>query len=139
MPRYTHTRRVQFVDTDMAGIVHFSNFYRWMEEAELAFWRTLGKKVVQEQADGTVIGWPRVRASCTFEAPAYYDDVLDIDLEICRVGVKSLTFGFVFRRGDTRIATGELKIVCCRHEAHGKFNSIEIPPDCRRLLEDVAG
>ena len=36
------TRRVEFVDTDMAGIVHFSNFFRWMESAEVEFLRARG-------------------------------------------------------------------------------------------------
>lgn len=136
MARFTYSRRVQFVDTDTAGIMHFSNFYRYMEETELAFWRTLGFKVIEPQPDGTTIGWPRVRASCTFESPARYDDVLDIDLDIMRIGVKSLTFSFVFRRGETRVAAGEIKTVCCRCETSGEFHSVEIPP---RYLEKLEG
>src|SRR5262245_45133189 len=101
-PQFTMQRRVQFADTDMAGIVHFANFYRFMEETEHAYFRTLGFKIVEKQPDGTVIGWPRVRATCSFETPAFYDDLLDIDLTITRRGVKSLTMAFVFRRGETR-------------------------------------
>jgi acyl-CoA thioester hydrolase len=136
MPQFVHTHRVEFAETDMAGIVHFANFYRWMEETEHAFFRSLGFLIVEKQADGTVIGWPRVRASCSFESPAFYDDLLDIELSITRQGVKSLTMNFVFRRGETRLATGELKTVCCRHEPNGKFASIEIPESHRaRLVE----
>lgn len=131
MPRFTHSRRVQFSDTDMAGIVHFANFYRYMEETEHAFFRSLGMKIVQQQPDGRVIGWPRVRASCSFEVPAYYDDLVEIDLDITRIGVKSLTMSFTFRRGETQLARGEVKTVCCVHEPDGKFHSVEIPPSYR--------
>src|SRR6516164_335429 len=63
-PQFTYTRRVQFSDTDMAGIVHFANFYRFMEEAEHEMFRSLGFKIVEKQPDGSVLGWPRVQASC---------------------------------------------------------------------------
>ena len=38
-------QRVEFADTDMAGIVHFSNFFRYMERAEHEFLRSLGLSV----------------------------------------------------------------------------------------------
>lgn len=135
MPHFTMARRVQFADTDMAGIVHFANFYRYMEETEHAFFRTLGFKIAEEQPDGQVIGWPRVQAACRFEAPAYYDDLIDVELTIDRVGVKSLVMKFVFRRNETRLATGELKTVCCYCRAGGQIESIEIPPHYRARLE----
>ena len=136
--KFTFTRRVQFFDTDMAGIVHFANFYRFMEEAEHEMFRSLGFKIVENQPDGSVVGWPRVQASCRFEAPAYYDDLIDIDIAIARVGVKSLTMSFLFRRGTTRLATGELKTVYCRFDAAGKFESIEIPPGVAEKLVENA-
>jgi YbgC/YbaW family acyl-CoA thioester hydrolase len=139
MPRFTYSRRVQFVDTDMAGIVHFANFYKWMEEAEHAFFLSLGFKLIQRQPDGIVIGWPRVRCSCSFESPAFYDDVLEIDLDVTRVGVKSLTMSFLFRRGETRIALGELKTACCLHHPGQPLQSIEIPPHYREKLEANTG
>lgn len=128
-PQFTYTRRVQFADTDMAGIVHFANFYRFMEEAEHEMFRSLGVKIVENQSDGSVVGWPRVRCSCSFEAPAYYDDLVDVDVTITRVGVKSLSMSFLFRRGATRLATGDLKTVFCRFHGVGKFESIAIPPE----------
>ena len=64
MPReYRHTRRVQFYETDAAGIVHFSWFFRYMEEAEHALWREAGLSIHPPDAE---IGWPRVGAACEF-------------------------------------------------------------------------
>ena len=44
------SRRVEFCDTDMAGIVHFANFFRWMESAEVEFLRSLGLSVAVQAA-----------------------------------------------------------------------------------------
>ena len=44
-------RRVEFSETDMAGIVHYSNFFRYMETAEHGFFRSLGYSVVMDQFD----------------------------------------------------------------------------------------
>jgi hypothetical protein len=40
------TRRVEFNETDLAGIVHFSNFFRYMETVEGAFYRSFGQSVI---------------------------------------------------------------------------------------------
>ena len=55
---YKVRRRVEFSETDMAGIVHYSNFFRHMEAAEHAFFRSLGYSVVTTQTDPPR-GWPR--------------------------------------------------------------------------------
>lgn len=132
---FTTTHRIQFYETDMAGIVHFANFYRYMEEAEHAYLRSLGLSVSMQQPDGTVIGWPRVRAHCAFEAPAYFEEVIEIRLQVTRMGVKSLTFDVEFYRDETRIAHGTLKTACCI-VAHGQpLRSIPIPAEIADKIE----
>lgn len=137
MPTFTVTRRVAFSDTDMAGIVHFANFYRYLEEAEHAFFRQLGMRIIETQPDGRVIGWPRVRCSCSFTSPAYYEDLLDIHLSLTRIGVRSLTYGIRFQRGDTLIAQGDLKTVCCLCRPN-HLESMDIPPEYLAKLEPWA-
>ena len=48
---FSVTHFVQFSETDMAGIVHFSNFFRWMEEVEHAYFRSLGLSVSMARFD----------------------------------------------------------------------------------------
>jgi acyl-CoA thioester hydrolase len=132
------TRRVEFCETDMAGIAHFANFYIYMEQAEHEMFRALGLKMIDRQPDGTVISWPRVSASCSFSGPARYDDVLDVTLAVHRLGVKSVTFGIEFHREGTRVAHGQLKTVCCHFGREGEMQSIEIRPEDRRKLERYA-
>ena len=113
----------------MAGIVHFAQFYRYMEETEHEFFRSLGLRIMHEEPDGAIVGWPRVSANCSFEAPAFYEDLIDIRLNVQRKGVKSLTYQFEFWRDDVRLARGTVKTVCCRFRHGEKMVSIEIPPE----------
>ncbi len=126
-----------FCETDMAGIVHFSNFYRWMEQVEHDFFRSLGLTIVNQQPDGSVLGWPRVSCQCRFESPARYEDVLNVRLTVQRIGVKSLTYDVTFDIDGRPVARGTMKTVCCR-VAHGDegLTSVEIPNEYRSKIEE---
>ncbi len=126
-------RQIEFVDTDMAGIVHFSNFFRYMEEAEVRFLRARGLSV-RLVSEGGPVGFPRVAASCEYLRPARFEEVLDVQVTIKNLGRKSVTYTFHFSRAGEPIARGEMTSVCCRvHEGH-RLESIEIPDDIRRRL-----
>lgn len=133
------SRRVEFCETDMAGIAHFSNFYKWMEQAEHDFFRSLGLTIVRHQPDGTTIGWPRVSAQCRFDSPVHYEDVMEVVLTVQRIGVKSLTYDVVFSVGERTIARGSIKTVCCIVRPGHPLTSIEIPPDYVSKIEEYRG
>jgi YbgC/YbaW family acyl-CoA thioester hydrolase len=132
------TRRVEFADTDMAGIVHFANFFRYMESAEHEFLRSRGLSVAMEW-EGEPIGFPRVSASCDFQSPVRFEDLVAIEVELARVGSKSLTFVCTFRHGDRLIARGQLSTVCCRLRPGQALEAIEIPAGVRERLLTSAG
>jgi YbgC/YbaW family acyl-CoA thioester hydrolase len=136
MPAVFHARRrIEFVDTDMAAIVHFSNFFRFMEATESAFLRTRGLSVAAAEWEGQLLGFPRVSASCDFRHPVRFQDVLDIALSIERIGNRSITYGFEFRLGAVVVATGQVTAVCCRAPRPGvALESIPIPDGIRERL-----
>src|ERR1700739_3781599 len=84
-------RRVEFVDTDMAGIVHFSNFFRYMEAAEVDFLQARGLSVAMPWREQR-LGLPRVAASCDYVRPVYFEDILETELTVKNVGRKSITY-----------------------------------------------
>lgn len=135
MAHFITTRRVEFCDTDAAGIIHFANYYRYMEQAEHELFRELGLKIHERAADGVVYGWPRVAASANFSAPAYYDDLLEVRLTIVRRGHRSLTTRYEFWRGETHLATGEMKTAYCRVPDHGRLEALDIPPEVAAPLD----
>ena len=139
MPAPFHTSRfVEFADTDMAGIMHFSAFFRFMEAAEHALLRSLGLSVFSE-VGSEVITFPRVAASCDFHSPARCEEVLEIDVTVDRVGTKSVTYGFVFSNNGRDVATGKMTSVCCRVPHGGLPISIPIPDEVAAKLRKLAG
>ena len=112
---HTSTRRVEFSDTDLAGIMHFSNFFKFMESAEHDFYRLLGLKLVSRNADGSSIGWPRVGASCDFKRPFKFEDEVDVTLKVAKKTGKAITYDFIFcKHGEAQeCARGSVTIVCC--------------------------
>ena len=138
MTPFTTTRRVDFGDTDMAGIMHFANFFRFMESAEIDFLQSLGLSV-SWRANGVKWGLPRRSASCDFQAPARFLDVLTIAVTVERVGAKSVTYRFDFanQRGEP-LASGRITAVLCRHAEPGGLEAVGIPADIRAKLEGAA-
>lgn len=132
---FTIQRRVQFAETDMAGVMHFANYFRIMEEVEHAFWRSAGASV-HSHDDAGVISWPRVAVSCEYMAPARFEDELTLRLTVTAVGRKSVEYAIEFLLDSTVIAVGNVKAVCCRVE-HKGFSAIAIPDAMRQMLESL--
>ena len=129
------TRRVEFADTDMGNLVHFSRFFVFMETAEHEFLKTLGTTVHFEH-EGRKIGWPRLEAQCRYLSPARYGDELEIHLKVRRKGRRAMTYDFTFDIGDRRIAEGTISSICCVLDGAEGLESIPIPePLASQLAE----
>ncbi len=130
-------RRVEFSDTDMAGIVHYSNFFRYMEAAEHEFFRSLGFSVVTRQVDPPV-GWPRVHAECDYKQPLRFEDEVEIHMVVSEKKSKSLTYSFRFRKlngpAPVEVARGSLTVVCVTHQG-GRMKAATIPREIADKIE----
>lgn len=122
------SRPVEFYESDLAGIAHFSNFYRWMESAEHAFKRHKGMKL---HADGT--GWPRVNATADFKKPVKFGDLVRVRVEIAELRTRSVRYLFEVRVNDSDEihATGEMTSVCVDLST---MKAVEIPEGIRECL-----
>ncbi len=129
MREHVSRRRVEWADTDMAGIVHFSRFFVFMETAEHEMRRVLGFALEGDPA----LGWPRVSASCEYRRPLRFGDEVEVGVRVVERGRSSLTFGFVFRRGGEVVAEGRMTCVCCRLEP--ELRAVAIPAGVVRALE----
>lgn len=69
--------RVYYEDTDLAGIVYYANYLKFIERARSEWVRTLGIDQVQMKADGVVFAVRRVEAD--YIAPAKFDDNLLVE------------------------------------------------------------
>ena len=128
-------RRIEFSDTDMAGIVHFARFFIFMETAEHEFLRSLGLGVSME-VHGDPVGWPRVAASCDYLRPVYFEDELAIHLTVIHKGAKSLTYRAVFLKDGDVVARGKLTASCCICRVGEPLQSIAIPDEIGALIKE---
>jgi len=140
---FTHTRRVEFAETDMAGLMHFAEFFRYMEAAEHALLRSLGRSV-HEHVPGGVVSFVRVRAECDYRKPFHFEDVVDIEVRVREVNPKSVKYGFTFRKTDddrgAEHATGTITVVCIlKREGENTIAAIDIPEDIALLLQNLEG
>jgi YbgC/YbaW family acyl-CoA thioester hydrolase len=135
---YRLTRRVEFSETDMAGIVHFSNFFKYMEAAEHAFFRSLGHSVNLRHFDPP-LGLPRVHAACDYVKPLRFEDEVEIHLLVAEKRSKSLTYVFKFRKVNVdppvEVARGRLTVVCVSQGESGQLKAAAVPKAVADLIE----
>jgi len=143
---FLHRRRVEFADTDVAGIMHFSNFFRFMEVAEHAFYRSLGFSVhpFRHGADdsGPNVGWPRVHASADYRLPLHFEEEVEIELLVEELRGKTIHYHFNFwKHPDSPeeralAATGRFTIVCVSFDADTRrMKAVAIPDEWREKIE----
>lgn len=125
---FTAVHRIEFADTDAAGVVHFSAYFRLMEATEHAFYRSLGGSGFVEDADGRQ-GMPRVSASCDFLRPIHFEDEVEVRLRVREAGDRRIAYAFEFRvRPALELAaTGAMTVVHARRTGGGRFASAPLP------------
>ena len=130
---FIHKMPVLFADTDMAGIVHFSNFYRYFEASEHALLQHLEIPLINVQG---MKGWPRVHASCSFCAPFRYPDQIQIHTHITSIGNSSLTLNHkIINQNGIVAADAEATIVYAQMGTDQDLSTISIPKEWRRKFE----
>ena len=128
---YRYQRRVQFHETDQAGIVHFSWYFKYMEEAEHALWRSVGMSIAPPKPE---FGFPRVNATCDFKAPLKFEDEFEVHVVVEKIGRRSIRYAFTLRRGTAVVATGTMTSACVRRDKDGRVESVEVPESVRARL-----
>lgn len=124
-------RRVQFYETDVAGIVHFSWFFRYMEEAEHALWREAGLSI---HPAGSEVGWPRVAASCDFHRALAFEDQFEVFIRITEMTRRTIRYDCTISQNDRKIASGAMTIACVRKGGAEGMRSMDIPLEIAERL-----
>jgi len=137
---FQHTRRVEFSDTDMAGIMHFSNFFRFMEATETAFMRSLGLSVVLSNC-GLDVCLPRVHAECDYQLPLRFEDEVQVQLLVEKKATRSLTYQFRFFKlnggPSLEVARGRIVAVCAARQPDGTMKAVPLPETFASKLQEA--
>jgi 4-hydroxybenzoyl-CoA thioesterase/acyl-CoA thioester hydrolase len=129
MGPFTTRRRVEFLDTDAAGIVHFSAFFFWMESAEHELLRAAGVSVIDRGSDGVDESWPRVSVACDYVSAVRFGEEVDIAVTVEAIGRASITYAFRFSQASRDVARGRVVAVRCRMHPGRKPEAVAIPDD----------
>lgn len=137
----THPRLVEFHETDAAGLVHFSNYFRWMEAAEAAWFRSVGLDLFLDTG-GEIVGFPKVAAQCTYAQPLHFGDAIEVRLSLIKLRAAALTYrATVWRVGvgtPCLCATGEWTTVSARRNpTDHSVEARNIPDVLRRKFAEL--
>ena len=130
MPKFTHRVRVAFPDTDASGRIHFTAMLRYFESAEIEFLRALGYCY----RDAPDIGFPRVRVECEYRSAVGFDDELNIEVAVKRVGTTSYTLEFAALKDGVVAANGSIVVVCVGRPGRAQA----LPEALRKALTEAA-
>ena len=129
---FVYRRRVQFAETDASGIVHFTNFFKYVEEAEHAMWRSVGLTINERDPQ---VGWPRVAASCEFKRPLRFEDEFDVHLRVAEKTSKTFRYAATLKKDGEVLAVGSLTIICVRRKAGEPLKAIDMPAHIAERFE----
>ncbi|WP_057462482.1 thioesterase family protein [Pseudovibrio sp. POLY-S9] len=136
---FSVSKNVEFCETDMAGIAHFSNIFRYVEYAETRFFQQGGMSICDPAKDQK---WPILSVNCDFLRPMTFGDEILIAINVGRIGTKSLVLNFFIckKLSDGReedVSRGQLTVIHAKASGeHGKIATAEIPPDFKSYLRE---
>lgn len=87
--------KVRFVETDLMGVVHHSNYLRWFEMARVEYLRSAGINLLELMKDGIL--FPITKVECKYMASAYFDDWLLIDIVMVSYNKAKMEFAYQVR------------------------------------------
>ncbi|MEC5186959.1 acyl-CoA thioester hydrolase [Geobacillus thermodenitrificans] len=134
MKRNEFQVRVNFGDTDAAGIVYYPNYFKWFDIAGHQFFRSIGLPPAKLMKEQNII-LPLLDVGCTFERPLYYDDIITIKTTVEEVSRKTIKLRHEVFREEVRTGHG-FELRGWVKEENGRMFAVPIPDDVRQLLEE---
>jgi len=129
--------RVAYGDTDRMGVVYYANYLRFFEQGRTELLRGLGARYRDLELQRKLY-LPAAEASCRYEAPARYDDLLLVRTWVSALGKASLSF--VYEVLDAEGAGRRLAWGRTRHALVNElWKPARLPDDLRTALAPFLG
>jgi acyl-CoA thioester hydrolase len=128
--RFTHSLRVRYVECDQQGVVFNAHYFAYFDDVLTEAWRHAGipyKEMIESGTEMMV-----VEASARFKAPARFEDEIELEWWITRLGRTSITSRIDVKRGGQVLVEGEMRHVFVDLENGG---SRPIPDNVRAAIE----
>jgi acyl-CoA thioester hydrolase len=121
--------RVYWEDTDAAGIVFYANYLKYFERARTEWLRSFGFGQEALRRDG--VAFIVSETALRYLRPAHLDDMIDVSVDVLRLGQASLEIAQQARRAEDLLAEGSIRIGCVEL---GTFRPCRIPNDIRTSI-----
>ena len=122
--------QVYWEDTDAGGVVYHSQYLNFMERARTEFLRSLGLVQTTLRDDLSILFVVR-DIQIRFKKPAKFDDVLNVNTQLLKVGRSLLEFEQHIYRGDEHLIVAKVDVVCIGADS---FKPVRIPDPMISLL-----
>ncbi len=97
--------RVRYGETDKMGIVHHSNYLRYLEMARIEWLRNLGMSYAKMELESVIL--PVVNTTLSFKSPSYFDDVLEVKIKLVKEPTSKLEFEYeIYNQDKKQVCTG---------------------------------
>ena len=132
----TFEHKVHYYETDKMGIVHHSNYIRWMEEARVFAMDQVGYPYKKFEDNGLIS--PVLSVECTYKKSVFFGDIVEITVFLERFHFATFSFGYKFHN---KLKNGELcataKSSHCFINSSGKIINAEksFPEFLKKLTE----
>lgn len=101
--------RIYYEDTDLAGVVYYANYLKYLERARTEWLRQLGVVQSQLKAEQDLVFMVR-HCQLDYRKPAYFDDLLTVSVHIAHIGRASLQLLQHVYRDDTVLCEAQIKL-----------------------------
>jgi acyl-CoA thioester hydrolase len=114
---HIHAVRVYYEDTDLAGIVYYANYLKFIERARTEWVSSLGvDQIALKARDGIVFAVRRVEAD--YLRPAKFADDLVVETTLQALGGARIVLEQVILRGGERLFASVVTLVCLGEDGH---------------------
>jgi len=123
--------RVYYEDTDLAGIVYYANYLKFIERARSEFVRGLGiDQSVLKDRDGLVFAVRRVEAD--YLSPAKFDDQLDVETAVLSVSGARLVLKQDVKRDETVLFSADVTLIALKEDGR----AARLPANIRLVMAE---
>jgi acyl-CoA thioester hydrolase len=122
---------VSYADTDQMDVVYYANYFVWFERGRIEYLRALGLSYKEMEKQDLIL--PVMEASCSYKAPAHFDDLVVVKTTIKELGRSSIGFTYevVNKESGQLLAIGETRHPFINRER----KIVRIPDEIRKKLE----
>ncbi|GAA6181206.1 MULTISPECIES: tol-pal system-associated acyl-CoA thioesterase [unclassified Shimia] len=125
---YTLPIRVYYEDTDMAGIVYYANYLKFIERGRSEWVREIGMDQLEMKAEGIVFAVRRVEAD--YLGSAVLDDELTVETEVASVTAARLVMEQSVKRGEEVLFHAMVTVVCMNEAGQ----PVRLPANIRQIV-----